>query len=92
MSQDISRRLGVFTVAMKVLDADLLEGAPMMKALMAKVIPLEIYPKYVAGTLEYTAISPEFAEVPQGQIIPLYRPLFLREGESLTVSFERVQA
>lgn len=84
----LDRRLGKFYVSRPLVD----EAPEMVMHVMARCVIVECSVHYIGNRFEYWAISPDFEEVPLGQIIPEYSVLIEEIDEQFKVSFKRISA
>jgi hypothetical protein len=80
-----NRRLGRFTVSDTVLRDSITTGAA--AHLFAGAVPLDVQRDWMNQTTTYLCWHPEFREVPNGEITPVYVAIF-RKGEDGTVTHE----
>lgn len=62
------RRIGRFTIPLEFINRD----PDAVRVAMSSVIPLEARVRVWADDVEYTALSPHFAELPVGHAVPTY--------------------
>lgn len=82
---NLKNRVGRFEI-----NAELINSAPeLFMAVMGRCIVVRCELIY-QNTLAYIALSPEFDEVPQGEIFPVYRIEFHTEYEVPSFEFVRI--
>lgn len=74
----IRNRKGKFSVALHYLE-DEDDGA--MSDMFSRVRIYRCELQYESGSFEYSAISEDFAEVPEGNVIPFYSAIFERQAD-----------
>ena len=75
----MNKRIGRF-----VLSLQLTEQYPATaRAIMGRCIVVRCEMMYVHDTLEYIALSPDFDEVPNGNIVPEYDVIISEGGNSI---------
>ncbi len=72
----MDRRIGRFSISRQLVDHD----AETVRAVMGRCIIVRCEMMYESNSLQYVAVSPEFAEVPLGQIIPGYDVIISDNG------------
>lgn len=63
-----NRRVGRFSLSRHIIETQ----PDVVRQLMGMVIVVQCEMHYVDNFFEYTALSPHFAEVPYGNMIPVY--------------------
>jgi len=75
-------RIGIFRIGRKLIE----DNEAIVRAIMSRVIVVRCEHMYALDVFEYMAISNDFDEVPQGEIVPKYQILI---GEGEFISFVR---
>lgn len=82
------RRLGWFTVRDTVLRDSITTGAA--AHLFAGAVPLDVQRDWMNQTTTYLCWHPEFREVPEGEMAPIYVAIFhKREDGTVTHEWEK---
>lgn len=75
----MERRIGRFAMSRQLVEHD----PETARAVMGRVIVVRCEMRYHSDTLEYVALSPDFAEVPQNMIAPEYDVLISDGGKRI---------
>jgi membrane protein CcdC involved in cytochrome C biogenesis len=84
--KDAPLRLGRFKVSQELLMQDWKQLLPLMASMVVVRCELHFWPP----TFEYEALSEMFDVLPLGVVVPEYRIICTREGDSLTFRAEKI--
>lgn len=75
----MDRRIGRFAMSRQLVERD----PETARSIMGRCIVVRCEMMYASKTLEYVALSPEFDEVPQGEITPGYDVIISEGGKRI---------
>jgi hypothetical protein len=75
----MNKRIGRFAISRQLAERD----PETARAVMGRCIVVRCEMMYAHDTLEYMALSPDFDEVPQGQIVPEYDVIISDGGKCI---------
>ena len=79
----MNKRIGRFSLSRLTVECD----TETAMAIMARCIVVRCELMYASNSFEYVAMSPEFEEVQQGEMIPAYDVIISDSGK--TIEFKR---